>query len=281
MFDDLKTRSRRLLARKRQTAPVRALHRFAAFIDASYENDEWDMCANGETTLMRRLAPAVFTMVFDVGAHVGDWAIEAMRAWPSSRTHAFEVASPTFARLADRIAAAGLSDRTTLNCYGLADATERRDICFFPDHPNLTCDLPRHAFAWTPMDAQFVRGDEYVERHGIASIDFVKIDVEGAEHRVMRGLQNTLAAGLVACLQFEYGAFSIQTRVLLADYYQLLAPHYWIGKIYPTSVEFSDYDWTMESFRFSNFLCISRTRPDLKALAAGDPAAVAAVELSH
>ena len=70
MFDDFKTRSRRLLARKRQTAPVRALHRFAAFIDASYENDEWDMCANGETTLLGRLAPAYRAdlVAFDPGS---------------------------------------------------------------------------------------------------------------------------------------------------------------------------------------------------------------------
>jgi hypothetical protein len=37
--------------------------------------------------------------------------------------------------------------------------------------------------------------------------------------------------------------------------------------VFPSTVEFRDYDWTMESFRFSNFLCVSRARPDLRALA--------------
>ena len=136
MFDDFKTRSRPLLARKRQTAPV----------------------------------------------HAG-------------------------------LGSAGLAAHVTLYGVGLSDATERRNICFFPEHPNLTCDLPRHTFPWTALSAEFVEGDQYVRDRQIDRIDFAKIDVEGAEYRVLRGLRDTIAAGPITCIQFEYGAFSIQTRV--------------------------------------------------------------------
>jgi FkbM family methyltransferase len=275
-FEDFKTRSRRLIARNRGHASVRALHRLATFIDGCYENDEWDMCANGETTLIERLAPARFRTVFDVGAHVGDWSIEALGAWPDARVHAFEVAPPTFERLKRRIDEAGLSARSTLVCKGLGDVTATRNMYYFPDHPNLTCDLPRHEYESRPFCAEMIDGDGYVRQQGLERIDFLKIDVEGAEHLVLKGLAETLDAGNVDCIQFEYGAFSIQTRVLLADYYERLAPRYSIGKIYPRSVEFRDYHWTMESFRFSNFLCVSRGRPDLKALAEGAPQVAAA-----
>src|SRR3954470_16363907 len=120
-FDNLKTRGRRFIARRRDSSPVRALYRLATFIEEAYENDEWDMCANGETSLIRRLAPAGFTTTFDVGAHVGDWSIEAARQWPAAHVHAFEVATPTFERLKARIETAALADRVTLNCEGLAD----------------------------------------------------------------------------------------------------------------------------------------------------------------
>jgi len=49
------------------------------------------------------------------------------------------------------------------------------------------------------------------------------------------------------CVQFEYGAFSIQTRVMLSDYYAMLADRYWIGKIYPSHVEFVEYSWRKAS----------------------------------
>ena len=282
VFDDFKTRSRRLIARNRDSASVRALHRFATFIEACYQNDEWDMCVNGETALMRRLAPAGFTTIVDVGAHVGDWLVEALGAWPGASGHAFEIAPATFGRLQRRIESTALTDRVVLNACGLGEAAATRDIYYYPDHPNLTCDQPRHPYPSQAITAQIVDGDSYVARHGIGTIDFLKIDVEGAEHLVLKGLRRTLAEGRVSCIQLEYGAFSIDTRVLLADYYAMLAPRFWIGKIFPAGVEFRDYHWTMESFRFSNFLCVSRERPDLLALAQGQAAATPqAVERAH
>jgi len=267
-FDSLKTRGRRFIARKRQSLSVRTLHRLATFVEEAYENDEWDMCANGETNVLRRLAGADFRTAFDVGAHVGNWSIEALTCWPRSSVHAFEVAPPTFDRLKHQVDAAGLSSRVTLNCQGLSDATGSREMYYFPDHPHLTSDVARHPHPSRPFLANLVSGDEYLEQHGIAAVDFMKIDVEGAEHLVLRGLRRSLDASRIDCLQFEYGAFSVQTRILLADYYAMLASRYWVGKIFPTHVEFRDYDWTMESFRFANFLCVARRRPDLKAMVA-------------
>jgi FkbM family methyltransferase len=267
-LDSLKTRSRRFLARKRQSLPVRTLHRFATFIEEAYENEEWDMCANGETNVLSRLAGANFHTAFDVGAHVGLWSKEALNRWPGCQIHAFEVAPPTFDRLKHHLDVPGYSSRVTLNCHGLGDATGSREMYYFADHPHLTCDSPRHPYSSMPFVASLVRGDEYLERHRIAEVGFMKIDVEGTEHLVLRGLSRHVESSLIDCIQFEYGAFSVQTRILLADYYAMLASRYWIGKIFPTHVEFRDYAWTMESFRFANFLCVARRRPDLKALVA-------------
>jgi FkbM family methyltransferase len=269
MFDRLKERSRRFIASNRERRSIRALHQLAAFVETGYENEDWDMYSNGETRLFRRLAPVRLETLFDVGANIGGWSVEALKTWQGSHIHAFEVAAPTFRRLVQRVEGLCLSPQMTLNCVGLSDVSGSREMYYFPEQPQLTCDMPRHPHAAsTPFQAQLVQGDEYVAEHGIETIDFLKIDVEGAEHRVLKGLRNTLDAGCIHCIQFEYGAFSIQTRVLLADYYQMLDSRYWIGKIFPSGVEFRDYHWTMESFRFSNFFCVSRNRPDLKELAA-------------
>ncbi len=201
-----------------------------------------------------------------MGANIGDWTLEALRLWPGCHVHAFEVAPLTFAQLTTRLSA-GDRARVTPQCLGLSDATGTQPMFFFPDHPELTADRPRHEDKTVePFEARIERGDEYVERHQIDVIDYLKIDVEGAEYRVLNGFKNTLAAGKIRCLQFEYGAFSIQTRVLLADYYAILRDRFWIGKIYPAAVEFGDYDWTMENFRFANFCAVSRERSDIRRL---------------
>jgi hypothetical protein len=117
-----------------------------------------------------------------------------------------------------------------------------------------------------PFEARLITGDAWCDAHGIGEIDFLKIDVEGAEFRVIDGFSRRIAAGKIHCIQFEYGPFSIQTRFLLRDYYALLAEHYWIGKVYPNYVDFSDYHWQLETLRFCNYCCVLRTRPDLRDL---------------
>jgi len=115
--------------------------------------------------------------------------------------------------------------------------------------------------------ARFSTLDRFCHDQGIGQVDYLKIDVEGAEHRVLKGGAGMLEAGKVACMQFEYGAFSIDSHFLLQDYFRLLERRFHIGKIYPTSVTFGPYDWRDEDFRFCNYLCISRDRPDLLRLA--------------
>ena len=212
---------------------------------------------------MSAITPRV---AFDVGANTGDWVLEAIKLWPACHVHAFEVAPPTFKRLAARLAGAA-GARVTPQCLGLSDRAGAQEMFFFPDHPELTADRRRHeGQAVEPFEAQMETGDAYVERHRIDVVDFLKVDVEGAEYRVLSGFARTFSAGRVQCLQFEYGAFSIQTRVLLADYYAMLGDRFWIGKIYPGGVEFADYDWRMEDFRFANFCAVSRDRADIKRL---------------
>jgi FkbM family methyltransferase len=270
MFSKLCTVAGPLIARNRRSSPVRLAHRVATFIEDAYQNTDLDLATNGESRIVAALAHADIRTAFDVGTNHGDWSIEALRAWPQVHVHAFEVLPETFTDLEVRLGAANVRPRIDANACGLADRSGREVMYYFPGHPELTCDRPRHdGLEVRTFEARLMRGDEYAAHHGIPRIDFMKIDVEGAEYRVLQGFSATLAAGLVDCIQFEYGAFSIQTRVLLSDYYAMLGDRYWIGKIYPRYVDFVDYSWTMEGFRFANFLAVSRSRPDLRRLVEG------------
>jgi len=260
---------RGLISTHRRSPAVQALHGLASFVESAHANEGSSFHANGERALLRKLASAGFQTAIDVGANFGDWVSEALAVWPNCRVHAFEVAPLTFRTLTEQLPAES-RDRVTLNCLGLSDEPGTLTMYYFPEHPDLTCDLPRHdSYQAIPFEAQLDTGDRYCDRAGINSVDFLKIDVEGAEFRVIKGFVERLAAQKIHCVQFEYGAFSTQTRFLLADYYSLLAERYWIGKIYPSYVDFRDYDWTMEDFRFANYCCVSKLRADLRTLMAG------------
>jgi FkbM family methyltransferase len=259
------------IGRNRRSTAVRGLHALAAFVESAYANDGSSFANNGEQTLLRKLDGAGFRIAFDVGANFGDWLLEGLSVWPQCRVHAFEVAPWTFEELQRRVKALPYADRAVLQQAGVSDREGTEIMHFFPDHPEVTCDMPRHSeYRSEQFEARMVTLDRYCERNDITAIDFLKIDVEGAEYKVLKGAAGLLAGRRVHTIQFEYGAFSTQTHFLLGDYYSLLAGDYWIGKIYPGYVDFREYQWTMEDFRFSNYCCVSRSRPDLRSLVGAD-----------
>lgn len=246
------------------------MHRAAALFESAWHNEGVDFSSNGEKVVLERLKSADLRLVVDAGANVGDWTSAALQFWPNCRVHAFEVAPRTFELLSAAFRASPLRTRVELHDVGLSDEPGSQTMYYFPGHDELTCDIPRHeSYAAVPFEAHLTTLDAFCAERGIEAIDYLKIDVEGAEHRVLNGARTLLEAGKITCVQFEYGAFSIQTRFLLKDYFDLLSGRFFIGKIFPDRVTFGDYDWTAEDFRFSNYLCVSKNRPDLKQLLQG------------
>ena len=256
------------IGRYRRSKGMLGLHRLARFYEAAWHNEGSDFAHNGERFVVERLQAARLRLAFDVGANVGHWSEAIAGLWPDCRIHAFEVAPETFADLQARLAP--LAARVSCHRLGLSDRAGPQKMYYFPDAPQLTTDTRRHAEQRSvEFEAELTTLDAFCRAEGIEAIDFLKIDVEGAEHRVLEGAVETLAQRRVKLLQFEYGAFSIDTRFLLKDFFALLGGQFWIGKIYPTYVGFGDYDWRSEDFRFANYLCVSRDHPELRRLLAG------------
>ena len=266
----LKDALRRSIARHRRSGLVTAIHGAAAFVESAWHNEDADFETNGERFALERLRAAEFKVALDVGANVGQWTNAALALWPHCHIHAFEVAPKTFAGLEANARTWSGADRAHLHPFGLSDAAGTLPMYYYPDRHELTSDTPRHdGLTMVPFEAPVTTLDQFCSDRRVDHIDYLKIDVEGAEHRVLNGASALLQANRIDCIQFEYGAFSIDTRVMLRDYFGWLGPSHVIGKIFPTHVAFADYEWTMESFRFSNYLCISRQRGDLQRLVAG------------
>jgi hypothetical protein len=145
-----------------------------------------------------------------------------------------------------------------VNPFGLSDAAGELTFYEYDDHT--LCSSTN----WFPSRAvrqgrlPVVRGADYCREHGITSVAFLKVDVKGAELRVLRGFAPLLERGAVAMIQFEYGAFAPQQRVLLRDFYELLGEGYRVGRIFPTWVAFADYSSLMETSSFANYLAVRK-----------------------
>lgn len=136
----------------------------------------------------------------DVGAFDGYYTIlAALLAGPLGRVVAFEPNPSVLPSLRRHIEVNGCADRVSIEEVALTDHTGCADL-FVPDvalNPGLSSIDPVHAPVPMP-DAQVCEVrcetlDEWRKRTGFNQVDVVKIDVEGAEGLVLRGMTTTLA----------------------------------------------------------------------------------------
>lgn len=206
-------------------------------------------------------------VVFDVGANRGNWSALVLSSAPEARIHAFEIVPDVHADLA-----AANGDRCIVNDFGLSDKEEEIDVIFSASE-----DTRSRMIIDERMDKDFKTvkcsvkvGDEYCIERGVEAIDLLKIDVEGAEHRVLFGFKGMIERGKVACIQFEYNHARLHSRFLLSDFYAFLQHEYEIGRLSPQGVVFKDYELTDEDFCGPNYVAVRKDRPDLiSAVAAG------------
>ena len=225
---------------------------------------------NGERWLLRTLAPANIRTVIDVGANVGKWALEAAAAFPDATIYALEIVPATFETL--RTAVAGVPRIRPIGS-GLSDRPGTLRIRWdprFPTHATWT-DYPYNWSEERATDCPVTTGDELMRAHGIDRVDFLKIDVEGAEHLVLRGFAAALAARRVRFVQLEYGRFHVLTGLRLRDFHELFRSHgYVVGKLYPDYAELRDYDVADEDFfTGGNYLACPADDPLRGALSRG------------
>jgi FkbM family methyltransferase len=273
----------RRLMQDRFNPRTRVLAGFFRKAGLAWQNKQYELDRNGEAALLRRLALFRPTTLFDVGANVGDWSLEACCALPSAKVHAFEIAPSTAEQL--RSNAAAFLDRLIVNTLGLSDREGEITIYLSPESSTATSTIRKsielaaeeHGIRnIMEVGARVVTGDAYMQRHGIAEIDLLKIDVEGAEAAVLEGFASAFAAKTIQMVQFEYGAMNAVTRFLLADFYHFFTERgFLVGQLLPEGVAFKPYEVGDENFQGPNFIACLQDRADLIAALRCPPLTVA------
>jgi FkbM family methyltransferase len=230
------------------------------FGNASYKYEK-----NGERWLLETLRNEPIRSALDVGANVGKWSLIAAEIFPQATVYALEIIPATAAELRSRTAGQGRIKPFNL---GLAEHTGTVTMRYHPSaSAHATSTEYPHKWEGERIACPVMRGDEFLAREGIREVDFLKLDVEGAEHLVLRGLEEVLRERRVRFVQFEYGRVNILTRFLLKDFYELLGKYgYVVGKIFPDHVDIRDYELGDEDFLGPNYLSCRAGDPALPRL---------------
>lgn len=171
--------------------------------------------------VIRRCAPPY--TVFDVGANQGQFLgliTSGLRRRPF-QAHAFEPSRRTFEILAERH---GNDEHVTLNPCGLGRKPGEYVLYTDRDGSGLASLTKRRLDHIGREMGQSERVridtvDAYCEKHGIARIDLLKIDVEGHELDVLAGAERMFAEERVTLAAFEFGGCNIDTRTFLQDFF--------------------------------------------------------------
>jgi FkbM family methyltransferase len=259
-FNDVAQVAQQLAFPPNSREPV-ALAVFCQQFLNAYKNWNYDGRSNGELWLLSRIATFRPSVVFDVGANVGGWLALARNLFPGAQFHAFEIIEATFIKLQERFAG---STELFLNNFGLSDQSGSINMHLFDASNMFTSHVAYPHGSYRKVVCPTLRGDRYMEEKGIERIDFLKIDVEGAEHLVLKGFGAAVDSGQVEVIQFEYGKVNIITHFLLRDFYELLEQRgYSVGKLFPDHVDFRPYVLEDEDFLGPNFVAVRKMRPDI------------------
>jgi FkbM family methyltransferase len=232
-------------------------HKLDRYMDLATNWNNGDEATNGEVFLIQSLAPRL-QIVFDIGANVGHWSERLLAANPRCQVHCFEPAPTTFATLRQRFEGCGA---VRLHQIGVG---ERRGVLAFYDYGansvlssfvsrehsiGLKADCVRTEVPVTTVDA-------FCEEQGLSQVDFIKIDAEGYEMAVLRGMASSLARQAIRLIQFEYGGTWLDARETLAGAHAWLRQHqYELYRLLPSGLEKIQYDCRRhECFKYANFV---------------------------
>lgn len=234
--------------------------------------DPWALPESGEMGAARhaaaRLAAAGRTnpVIFDVGANKGTWLSIAIEVFAEMMPviHCFEPFVTNLALLSQHpVIQAGVA---TVHAIALGDTDGQRVIhsredaleftSFYPrEFEASKCGKPDHVVLRPQGDVREARLDDFCTRHGIAAIDFLKIDVEGHERFVLEGAGTMLRDGRIRFIQFEFGGTQIDSRTYFRDFWDLLSRDYELRRIMSDGLlPIKQYDVALENFCKQDFL---------------------------
>ncbi len=237
----------------------RAVRTFCWLIFNKIENNSnSDFHRNGESLFIKNLFIYYHRKkrrnitIFDVGANFGEYSDMLIKIAKDFNLdidlHLFEPQKRCIEVLRSK-------NYKNINQVGISDE-EGEGYIFFDDEGSSFANLFGEGRKFEKI--RLMRLDSYIKEKNLDHCDFLKIDVEGNEIKVIKSLGDFLNEDFLDFLQFEYGATYIRSHTTLFDIYRILEEKgFIIFKIMPEGLEMRRYKTYMENFVYQNFVAIS------------------------
>lgn len=232
---------------------------FGRSLNRIYENSNHNIHYNGELTILKKLAKINLKTVIDGGANIGNYSKWVHKFSPQAKIYAFEPVVETYEKMCKNVATN--AQVVPLN-QGLFQEKMTKKINLYTQdkHASLYEIEGVNQKPLGTIEIKLIKGDEFAKENEIEEIDFLKLDLEGADFDALLGFEEMIQKGKVRIIQFEYGYINITSKNLLLDFYTFFLKHgYIIGKVFPKVVEFRAYEFKYEDFLGTNYIAVKKS----------------------
>ena len=243
------------------------LHKFSIFYKRFYEGFSYSFEINGEKKIIERLKSDNNVYIFDVGGHHGHWSLSANENFPKADIHIFEISRSNFKIIRKNVSHL---KNVQLNDFGLSDKNDKIKFKNYGDGSTLNTIIEDSNFhdynkKFYYDECHVVSGDSYCLKNDITEIDFLKIDVEGAEMSVLKGFNKMIDEKKIKLIQFEYGYANGDSHSLMKDFFKFFnQKDYVVGRLKPNGVDFSKFQYPFNNFESGpNYIAVRKSDSNL------------------
>lgn len=152
---------------------------FSIYYDGTFET--------GTLEIMKKLVKQG-DVVLDIGANLGWYTTHIAKLLPIEKCYSFEPVSGIFAKLKRHCSVNSVESKVSLHQCALGDSNGSIELHTFPDLPHghssiSTLGRDNYVTCQAPMFTL----DTFISDRSLSKIDFIKMDVEGAEMLVLKG----------------------------------------------------------------------------------------------
>jgi len=197
-------------------------------------------------------------VIFDVGANIGNYSLLLNNNFENkAKIYSFEPSKKTFERLS-----LNTRKEKNINLYnlGFGDKNEKITLYSNSDESGLASIYKRKLGHFKiemgqSEEVEIKTIDEFCKNANIKHIDFLKLDVEGNEKKVLDGVKKMIESNSVDFIQFEFGGCNIDSKTYFQNFYYLLKDNYKIYRITKDGLyEIKKYKEEYEIFITTNYL---------------------------
>jgi FkbM family methyltransferase len=249
-------------------------NRYQGFFDKLYHFAKYgrnigpaiDINTSGEINLLqmlgRKFASQDEVVFFDIGANNGQYTEYLQKFLPERanlKCYLFEPQRLLYEKLVSKFG--GNKNIVVVN-KGCGNTKEVLKLYSFKGIDTLSSLY--NTFAGTEKSdgyemIEIIRLDDYIKELGLPRIDFIKIDVEGHELQVLKGMADFIREKRVLAIQFEFGKFNVASRTFFKDYWEVFNEDYLVFRVLKDDLKrITCYSTDLEIFDTTNYIALAK-----------------------